>query len=81
MGAKEETKAQDESPSFPTEPGKVHLMNARGIWDPKAKLGALLLPGLRSRGGRAMMEHDRVDVASPGGWTATGGDGKAGYFR
>ena len=34
----EEAEAQDESPSFPTEPGKAHLMNARGIWNPKAKL-------------------------------------------
>ena len=30
----------NESPSFPTEPGDAHLMNARGVWNPKAKPAA-----------------------------------------
>lgn len=34
---KEETKAQHESASFATEPRSTHLMNARGVWNPKAK--------------------------------------------
>lgn len=34
---KEDTKAQHKSPSFPTEPRDAHLMNASGVWNPKAK--------------------------------------------
>jgi len=33
----EDSKAQHESPSFPAEPCDTHLMNARGVWNPKAE--------------------------------------------
>ena len=50
------------------------LDECAGDLEPKGEAWGPLLLGLRSRGGRAMMEPARVDADR-------GGDGKAGYFR